>query len=46
VCLWIVGAYVKIGHPADAIAAGQELSSSTAAGGRMAIGMIMIYSVL
>ncbi|KAL2202219.1 general substrate transporter [Sarocladium strictum] len=45
VCLWIVGTYVKIGHPADAIAAGQELSASTAAGGRMAIGMIMIYSV-
>ncbi|UKZ78169.1 hypothetical protein TrVFT333_005904 [Trichoderma virens FT-333] len=44
-CLWIIGAYVKIGHPADIIKAGQQLSSSTAAGGRAATGMIMIYSV-
>lgn len=44
-CLWFVGAYVKVGHPADAIAAGVPLSASTAAGGRAAIGMIMIYSV-
>ncbi|KAF7551128.1 hypothetical protein G7Z17_g5243 [Cylindrodendrum hubeiense] len=45
VCLWIVGTYVKIGHPADIIAAGNELSPSTAAGGRAATAMIMIYSV-
>ncbi len=45
-CLWIVGAYVKIGHPADIIAAGGELSPSTAAGGKAATAMIMIYSVL
>lgn len=44
-CLWFVGAYVKVGHPADAIAAGVPLSASTAAGGRAAIGMIMIYSI-
>ncbi|KAK2001126.1 quinate transporter [Colletotrichum falcatum] len=44
-CLWIVGTYVKVGHPADIIAAGQELSASTAAGGRAATGMIMIYSI-
>ncbi|CAM1502715.1 Fc.00g074910.m01.CDS01 [Cosmosporella sp. VM-42] len=44
-CLWIVGAYVKIGHPADIIAAGGELSPSTAAGGKAATAMIMIYSV-
>jgi hypothetical protein len=45
-CLWFIGAYVKIGHPADIIKAGQELSPSTAAGGKAATGMIMIYSVL
>lgn len=45
-CLWTIGAYVKIGHPADIIKAGQQLSPSTAAGGRAATGMIMIYSVL
>jgi hypothetical protein len=45
-CLWTIGAYVKIGHPADIIKAGHQLSPSTAAGGRAATGMIMIYSVL
>ncbi|OAQ64703.1 MFS quinate transporter QutD [Pochonia chlamydosporia 170] len=45
VCLWIVGAYVKIGHPASVISAGGELSPSTAAGGKAATAMIMIYSV-
>ncbi|KAL4963703.1 sugar porter family MFS transporter [Aspergillus stella-maris] len=45
-CLWVVGAYVKVGHPADIIDAGGELSLSTAAGGRAATAMIMIYSVL
>ncbi|KAH7141374.1 general substrate transporter [Dactylonectria estremocensis] len=45
VCLWIVGTYVKIGHPADIIAAGEDLSPSTAAGGKAATAMIMIYSV-
>ncbi|KAH0490196.1 hypothetical protein TgHK011_001676 [Trichoderma gracile] len=44
-CLWFIGAYVKIGHPADIIKAGQDLSPSTAAGGKAATGMIMIYSV-
>ncbi|KAG9252999.1 general substrate transporter [Emericellopsis atlantica] len=44
-CLWFVGAYVKVGHPADVIAAGNELSPSTAAGGKAATAMIMIYSV-
>lgn len=44
-CLWIVGTYVKVGHPADIIAAGGTLSPSTAAGGRAATAMIMIYSV-
>ncbi|KAL7952957.1 general substrate transporter [Trichoderma compactum] len=44
-CLWIIGAYVKIGHPDDIIKAGHELSPSTAAGGKAATGMIMIYSV-
>ncbi|KAF4967456.1 hypothetical protein FSARC_4979 [Fusarium sarcochroum] len=43
-CLWIVGAYVKIGHPASIIADGEELSPSTAAGGKAATAMIMIYS--
>lgn len=45
-CLWFVGAYVKVGNPAAAIAAGGELSASTAAGGRAATAVIMIYSVL
>ncbi|KAK7414330.1 hypothetical protein QQX98_006772 [Neonectria punicea] len=45
VCLWIVGTYVKIGHPASIIEAGEELSPSTAAGGKAATAMIMIYSV-
>jgi hypothetical protein len=45
-CLWFVGAYVKVGHPASILAAGGDLSSSTAAGGKAAISMIMIYSVL
>uniref|UniRef100_A0A8H7KBM5 Major facilitator superfamily (MFS) profile domain-containing protein n=1 Tax=Bionectria ochroleuca TaxID=29856 RepID=A0A8H7KBM5_BIOOC len=44
-CLWFVGAYVKIGHPADIIKAGEDLSPSTAAGGKAATAMIMIYSV-
>ncbi|KAH6889730.1 general substrate transporter [Thelonectria olida] len=44
-CLWFVGAYVKIGHPASIIEAGEELSPSTAAGGKAATAMIMIYSV-
>ncbi|KIV93142.1 hypothetical protein PV10_04380 [Exophiala mesophila] len=44
-CLWFVGAYVKVGHPASILAAGEELSTSTAAGGKAAISMIMIYSV-
>lgn len=46
ICLWIVGTYVKIGHPASVIAAGKQLSPSTAAGGTAATAMIMIYSVL
>lgn len=45
-CLWFVGAYVKIGHPATKIAAGEPLSSSTAAGGKAAIAFIMIYAIL
>ncbi|CEL05038.1 Putative MFS quinate transporter [Aspergillus calidoustus] len=44
-CLWFVGAYVKIGHPADIIESGEELSASTEAGGKAATAMIMIYSV-
>ncbi|KAL4803344.1 general substrate transporter [Aspergillus unguis] len=44
-CLWFVGAYVKVGHPADIIDAGGELSASTAAGGKAATALIMIYSV-
>ncbi|EED13381.1 MFS quinate transporter QutD [Talaromyces stipitatus ATCC 10500] len=44
-CLWVVGAYVKIGDPAATLAAGEQLSSSTAAGGRAAIGFIMIYAI-
>ncbi|KAA8644429.1 uncharacterized protein ATNIH1004_008633 [Aspergillus tanneri] len=42
----VKGAYVKVGHPADIIASGKQLSPSTAAGGRAATVMIMIYSVL
>jgi MFS family permease len=45
-CLWFVGAYVKVGQPAVIIEAGEELSTSTAAGGKAATAMIMIYSVL
>jgi hypothetical protein len=45
-CLWFIGAYVKIGHPADILKGGGKLSSSTAAGGKAATAMIMIYSVL
>ena len=45
-CLWFVGAYVKIGHPADIISAGLPLSKSTEQGGKAAIGMVMIYSIL
>ncbi|KFY27362.1 hypothetical protein V491_00933 [Pseudogymnoascus sp. VKM F-3775] len=45
ICLWIVGSYVKIGHPASIIEAGGVLSPSTAAGGKAATGMIMIYSI-
>lgn len=44
-CLWFVGAYVKIGNPAEIISAGGTLSSSTAKGGQAAIGMVMIYSI-
>src|SRR3569833_50975 len=44
-CLWVVGTYVKIGRPAEFIAAGQPLSASTAEGGQAALAMIMIYSV-
>ncbi|EMR70048.1 hypothetical protein MGN70_003506 [Eutypa lata] len=44
-CLWFVGAYVKIAHPADIISAGGTLSDSTAKGGQAAIGMVMIYSI-
>ncbi|GES57330.1 general substrate transporter [Aspergillus terreus] len=44
-CLWFIGAYVKIGHPADILKGGGKLSSSTAAGGKAATAMIMIYSV-
>lgn len=45
-CLWFVGAYVKVGNPAPIIAAGKDLSASTEAGGRAATAAIMIYSVL
>ena len=45
-CLWFVGAYVKVGHPADVIKAGKPLSPSTAAGGQAATAMIMVYSTL
>ncbi|KAH8835985.1 general substrate transporter [Flagelloscypha sp. PMI_526] len=44
-CLWFVGAYVKIGHPADQIKAKIPLSHSTKQGGQPATAMIMIYSV-
>lgn len=44
-CLWYIGAYVKIGHPADIIKAGKDLSPSTAAGGQAATALIMIYFV-
>ncbi|KAF4994854.1 hypothetical protein F66182_16425, partial [Fusarium sp. NRRL 66182] len=44
-CLWFVGSYVKVGHPADIIAAGKQLSDSTVKGGQAATGMIMIYSI-
>ncbi|KAI8181243.1 Quinate permease [Colletotrichum sp. SAR 10_86] len=44
-CLWFVGAYVKVGNPAPIIAAGGELSSSTKSGGQAATAAIMIYSV-
>lgn len=46
ICLWIVGAYVKIGNPAAVLKSGGSLSPSTAAGGRAATALIMIYSVL
>ena len=45
-CLWFVGAYVKVGNPAPILAAGGTLSASTEAGGRAATAAIMIYSVL
>ncbi|KAH7375571.1 general substrate transporter [Plectosphaerella cucumerina] len=44
-CLWFVGAYVKVGNPAPILAAGGTLSASTEAGGRAATGAIMIYSI-
>lgn len=44
-CLWYVGAYVKIGDPAAVVDAGGTLSPSTAAGGKAATAMIMIYAV-
>ncbi|EFQ35347.1 hypothetical protein CGRA01v4_13357 [Colletotrichum graminicola] len=44
-CLWYVGAYVKVANPAPIIAAGGKLSASTKAGGRAATAAIMIYSV-
>ncbi|RYP06514.1 hypothetical protein DL764_003108 [Monosporascus ibericus] len=43
-CLWFVGAYVKVGHPADIIEVGGTLSDSTAKGGKAAVAMVMIYS--
>ncbi|KAJ6442403.1 quinate permease [Purpureocillium lavendulum] len=45
-CLWFVGSYVKVGHPADIIKAGKPLSASTTAGGKAATAMVMVYSVL
>ncbi|UNI22153.1 hypothetical protein JDV02_008070 [Purpureocillium takamizusanense] len=44
-CLWFVGAYVKAGRPADNIKAGKAPSPSTAAVGKAATAMIMVYSV-
>ncbi|KAK1585770.1 general substrate transporter [Colletotrichum navitas] len=44
-CLWYVGAYVKVANPAPIIAAGGKPSASTKAGGRVATAAIMIYSV-
>ena len=44
-CLWIVGTYVKVGHPAAIIASGGTLSESTKRGGQAATAMVMIYSV-
>ncbi|EON99704.1 putative quinate permease protein [Phaeoacremonium minimum UCRPA7] len=44
-CLWFVGSYVKVGHPADIISAGGTLSDSTTKGGQAATAMIMIYSI-
>lgn len=44
-CLWYIGAYVKVGNPAAAIEAGDALSDSTTRGGQAATAMIMIYAV-
>ena len=44
-CLWFIGSYVKIAHPADTVAAGGTLSESTKQGGQAATAMIMIYSI-
>ncbi|KAK1967679.1 general substrate transporter [Colletotrichum sublineola] len=44
-CLWFVGAYVKVANPAATIAAGRKLTASTETGGRAATAAIMIYSV-
>ncbi|OQE18237.1 hypothetical protein PENSTE_c018G09639 [Penicillium steckii] len=44
-CLWYIGAYVKIGNPAAVLSAGGELSDSTTRGGQAATAMIMIYAV-
>ncbi|KAI8622974.1 general substrate transporter [Xylariaceae sp. FL1651] len=44
-CLWFVGSYVKIGNPAAKLAAGQELTYSTIAGGKAAVAFVNIYSV-
>jgi hypothetical protein len=44
-CLWYIGTYVKVGHPAEIIKAGGTLSASTKAGGNAATAMIMLYSV-
>lgn len=45
-CIWYIGAYVKVGHPASVIEAGNHVSPSTLAGGRAATGMIMIFAIL
>lgn len=45
-CLWFVGAYVKVGNPAAKIAAGEELSPPIVAGGKAATAVIMIFSAL